>query len=136
MKRIITLCKTLCYQFQKVGHQCSINQKSKKKQTTSNKNQANGRKTAKHGHLYAPVSQKHFSKSISHSQMEAQDQKTSLAQTILVHTAILLFRFKVKTPSERMLKKNLKKTNTRLRAVKKTAAQYNSNSLTRKKGAL
>ena len=58
----------------------------------------------------------------SHSLNAAHDQKTSLAQKKLVHTAILLaFAFEVKTSSERIalpVKKNLKKTNTPLRVVK------------------
>ena len=56
---------------------------------------------------------KYFSTAKSHSLIEAQDQKTSLAQKKLVHTAILLFRFEVKTLSEQIvLPENLKKTNT------------------------
>ena len=77
-------------------------------------------KTAKNGYLYAPVSQEQISKSKSHSLIEAHDQNTSLAQKKLVHTAILPFRLKVKTPSEQIVlsvKKNLKRTNT-LRVVK------------------
>ena len=41
-------------------------------------------------HLYALISQKLFSKSKSHSLNAAQEQKNSLAQIKLVHTAILL----------------------------------------------
>ena len=47
-------------------------------------------KTANNCHLYAPISQKLFSKSKSHSPIAAHEQKTSLAQKKLVHTAILL----------------------------------------------
>ena len=46
--------------------------------------------TAKNCHLYSPISQKLFSKSKSHSLNAAHEQKTSLAQKKLVHTAILL----------------------------------------------
>ena len=44
--------------------------------------------TAKNCHLYAPISQTLFSKSKSHSLSAAHEQKTSLAQKKLVHTAI------------------------------------------------
>ena len=55
-------------------------------------------KTAKNGYLYVPFSQKLiFRKSESHSLNAAHDQKTSLAQKKLVHTAILLaFAFRSK----------------------------------------
>ena len=46
--------------------------------------------TAKGCHLYAPISQKLFSKSKSHSLNAAREQKTALAQKNLVHTAISL----------------------------------------------
>ena len=54
-------------------------------------------KTAKNGYLYVPFSQTYFSMSKSHSLNAAHDQKTSLAQKKLVHTAILLaFAFRSK----------------------------------------
>ena len=76
-----------------------------------------------------------FSKSKSHSLNAAHDQKTSLAQKKLVHTAILLaFAFRSKHGLNKYFwEKNLNKTNTPLRVVKKTAPQYNSNSLNSKK---
>ena len=65
---------------------------------------------------------KHFSKSKSHSLIAAHDQKTFVAQKKIVHMVIFtLIRFQVKTPSERIVlpvKKNLKKTNAPLRAIK------------------
>ena len=51
-------------------------------------------KTAKNGYLYFSS---YFSKSRSHSLSAAHDQKTSLAQKKLVHTAIFLtFAFRSK----------------------------------------
>ena len=60
--------------------------------------------TAKNCYLYAPISQKLFSKSKSHSLNAAHEQKTSLAHKKLVHMAILLtFVFRSKTPFERIV---------------------------------
>ena len=92
--------------------------------------------TAKNGHLYAPISQKFFSKSKSHPLNAAHEQKTSIAQKKLVHTAILLtftIRSKRRLKNSTSGKKNLKKTNTPLRVVKNTAPQYNLSSLNCKK---
>ena len=54
---------------------------------------------------------KHFSKPKNHSLIETQDRTTSRSEKI-VYTAISLFRFEVKKPSERIalpVKKTLRK---------------------------
>ena len=78
---------------------------------------------------------KHFSKSKSHSLNAAHDQKTSLAQKNISSLGNFThFHFYVKTPSERIVlpvKKNLKKTKTPPRVLKKPRApQYSSIPLT------
>ena len=85
----------------------------------------------KNCHLYAPISQKLFSKLKSHSLNGAHEQKFSLTQKELVHTVILLtftIRLKRRLNKKYFWLKKRKKTNTHLGVVK-TAPQYNSNSL-------
>ena len=91
LKRIFWLCKTLWYQFPRGLHFNIATNKIYfyKNQITSKKLGHLDEKTAKNGYLYVPFSQKLLN--------AAHDQKTSLAQKKLVHTAILLtFAFRSK----------------------------------------
>ena len=69
-----------------MGHRSNFT--STKNQVTIKKMDQMDESTAKNCHLYAPISQKLFSKSKSHSLNATHEQKTSLPQKKLVHTAI------------------------------------------------
>ena len=137
LERVSRHYKTLWYYFPRFTFQYSIEKKSFLLKT---KLQAKKMGHLNEKRLKTVIYMRHsiknyFSKSKSHSLNAAHDQKTSLAQKKFVHTAIFLtFAFRSNKASERIVlpvKKNLKKTNTPLRVVKKPRApQYSFAQLT------